>query len=848
MTVSRHALRLLTILFVVYASLVGGIAEHIPIMKIVHQVGVTVLLGMWLALLWRRRRPFPATPFDWPLWLAGVGWLVTAVASRDPRVSLEFTWPIFVHILLLYLFVDLMRRGRARWLLEGLFFASAMVVLVSLIEVISWYFGLQLFPQLHFEESWPALFGLSLPPQIRPIILALGHKNAIGAHCVLMIPIALGWASAASRRDLRWALRILAAGLAGTLVLSQSRGAYLGLVTIVGLSALFGLLRPEVRQRFPASVRAALSPAALLALTVLVGILAIVFVFWFTLERATPEGDDIARLDMWMSAIEMFQERPLLGVGTYQYGSLRLEYPHWDGSPGMISLRTAHNVVLNVAAEGGIVLLTLLTWLAVRFGRVWWVAWRGAAPRGRHELEGILIALVAFGAHNMVDTFLATQLLLPVLIMVAYVAYRYPPQAQDRRVSLPLGLRRRMPVIVAASLLVAQGVFVPLHGGALAHQQALALLSAGKLDEALESARAAQQADPWLRVYQLQEANILGRLAYEDPAGYLPAAIAAHERGLALTPSWHLGWHNLAALYAQAGRYEDAIQAERTAIAWYPMPPGYHLKLGEYYESVRRMDEARQAYYEALRLHPPLAGSAFWSDPGRPLRPAILAGAVTFFSDRPELALDLAMYAGDRERAILLARDNGSPELWMRADFLLPQAEDARCEACYFLAVKYARRPDVRRYLLQAERLLQDSSYVSPDGLTAGQAAGAAWFLSDGTAPWAWYVRARLAEREGASEEEVDALLARSTQLTSNDDHLWFARTVYGVSAALEALPQARTPVQSPLDYQPWLELAQREEQRGNWDAARLIYERIIDHDPYAWPVMALLEALPTVE
>ena len=846
MTASRHALRLLTILFIVYASLVVGIAEHIPIMKIVHQVGVTVLLGLWLALLWRRRRPFPATPFDWPLWLAGVGWLVAAVASRDPRVSLEFTWPIFVHILLLYLFVDLMHQGRARWLLEGLFFASAMVVLVSLIELISWYFGLQLFPQLHFEESWPSLFGLSLPPQIRPIILALGHKNAIGAHCVLMIPVALGWASAAGRRDVRWALRILAAGLAGTLVLSQSRGAYLGLATIVGLSALFWLLRPKVRERFPTPVRVALSPAALLAVMTLVGILGIVFVFWFTLERATPSGDDISRLDMWMSAIEMFQERPLLGVGPYQYGALRLEYPHWGGSPGLISLRTAHNVVLNIVAEGGIVLLTLLTWLAVRFGRAWWAAWQGAAPRSRHELEGILIALVAFGVHNMVDTFLATQLLMPVLIMVAYVAYHHPQRAQDNRVSLPLGLRRRMPLIVVALLLVVQGAFVPLHRGALAHQRALALLSAERLGEALEREREAQKADPWLDVYQLQEANILGRLAYEDPAGYLSAAIAAHERSLTLMPPWHLGWHNLAALYAQAGRYEDAIRAEQTAIAWYPMPAGYHFKLGEYYESVGRTDEARAAYYEALRLHPPLAASDFWSDPDRPLRHIILTDAVTFFADRPGLALDLTMYVGDREGAIMLARDNASPALQMRMDFLLPEAEGARCEACYFLAVRYAG--DVRRYLLQAERLLQDPGYVSPDGLTAGQAAGAAWFLSDGTAPWAWYVRARLAEREGASEEEVDALLARSTHLTSNDDHLWFARTVYGVSAALEALPQARTPVQSPLDYQPWLELAHREDQRGNRDAARLIYERILDHDPYAWPVRALLEALPASE
>ena len=100
--------RFVVVFFIVYASLFGGIAEHIPIMKLIHQGGVTILLVVWLAHRWRTRRPFPSTPFDWPVWLAGVGWLAAAIASRDPRVSLEFTWPIFVHILLIYLFVDLM--------------------------------------------------------------------------------------------------------------------------------------------------------------------------------------------------------------------------------------------------------------------------------------------------------------------------------------------------------------------------------------------------------------------------------------------------------------------------------------------------------------------------------------------------------------------------------------------------------------------------------------------------------------------------------------------------------------------------------------------------------------------
>ena len=109
----RRALRFFVVLSIVYASFFGGVVEHIPLMSIIAQVGATLVLVIWLLVLGRERRPFPATPFDGPLLALGVIWTASALASRDPRVSLVSAWRIWVHILFFYVLVDLMRREQA---------------------------------------------------------------------------------------------------------------------------------------------------------------------------------------------------------------------------------------------------------------------------------------------------------------------------------------------------------------------------------------------------------------------------------------------------------------------------------------------------------------------------------------------------------------------------------------------------------------------------------------------------------------------------------------------------------------------------------------------------------------
>jgi tetratricopeptide (TPR) repeat protein len=838
--------RLCIILLIVYVAMFSSRYMVAVGFKIVHQVGATILLGAWLVHLLKERRPIPASPFDRLLWLIPASATLSAVLSADRRVSLEWAWFSLAGVIFFYFFLDLMRTGKSRWVFEGLFFAAACVVLVSALELTAWYWGLALSPQLDFQQGWPQVFGLSIPPQIRPIELAIGHKNGVAAFAVLTFPLVIAWSNSAERRDLRWALRVVAMSLGIVLIFAQSRGGYSALAAVLGMSLFFYLLREDVRGRFPPRVARLLAPRVLVGMLLGGAFVFLLAVYWLTLGGGLADIDDLSRLDLWLSAIGMLRDHPFFGVGTFQFGVTRLEYLNWDGSWGYVPLNEAHNLYLQVLAELGAAGFALLACLVAAFARVWWSVWRPAIPPVKRRLEGVAITCVGFAVFGISAGMVSSSLLIVMTIAGAYTAHLYA--AQTGSVPGKTRMRARRPILgLLLLLLMAQTGFVPLHIGSLTHSYAITLLEVGRAPDALDAIRAAQRADPWQRVYQLQEANTLGYLAAQDPAQYLHDALTTYEEALSRVPVWATGWHDLAALYAQAGRYEDAIRAEHEAIALHPVVSGYHFKLGQYYERMGRYDDMRLAYYEALRLQPSLALSDFWTDPAYPDRRRIPPAAAMDSLDKPEAALDIALYSNDLEMADRLAAaippERMSAGFQARLDLLASFGSENPCLTCYYLFVEYEKRGAARDYLVEAERLLHDEG-ERPGNLTAEEAARAALFLSSGELRWGWYILARWMEDTAANSAEIEDLLKKSNELSLNIYGGYFSMTAFGTYSPLATLPQAQTPSASPLNYRPWVELAQRWERSGRPDDARSIYAEVLRYDPDARSIRERLDAL----
>ena len=101
----------------------------------------------------------------------------------------------------------------------------------------------------------------------------------------------------------------------------------------------------------------------------------------------------------------------------------------------------------------------------------------------------------------------------------------------------------------------------------------------------------ARSLDPSLRLYDLQEAYVLGLQADENPSEYLDAAIAAYEQILQDDPNFDVGRANLAALYAQQGSYQQAIEQVEYAL---DIRPGHQFLLAESGPNIRRRSAGKK--------------------------------------------------------------------------------------------------------------------------------------------------------------------------------------------------------------------------------------------------------------
>lgn len=180
------------------------------------------------------------------------------------------------------------------------------------------------------------------------------NPNDLAAITLLMVGMALAVATAKDLdHRLRWALRLYIPILLLIIVLTQSRGVFIGLLVAFG-PALF----KQARQR------PALALTAVLAFAVLIPAAS-----WHrfenmskltsveTLSEADPYGSALQRFEILKVGWQIFESNPVLGVGIGCYNEANGRFaPH-------LGKKDAHNTYLGLAAETG--LPGLLLWLGL---------------------------------------------------------------------------------------------------------------------------------------------------------------------------------------------------------------------------------------------------------------------------------------------------------------------------------------------------------------------------------------------------------------------------------------------------------------------------------------------------
>lgn len=799
--------RYLMLLLAIYFVFIGGSSRYITLyqVRVMHHIVVTGILGLWLIQRIRKHKGIPTTSINYPLYaLIGV-WFISATFSLDPRMALEHIWFPFTYIILFFIVVDYFQRGRGKVIMETFFFVSLIVVFLTGLELASWYFGWGIIPGTSI--GWVDV-DMLIPPFLPKIALAMGISTLVAGFTVPAIFISATWAMTVRHKSHRWILWIITSLLFLTLVLTFSRG---GLLAFLGGLAVFFILRGIQHPTLTSRVSTKLigGVGGIIALSLMLGFVGL------TLPYAIGRSDQ-GRLDMWQSAVEMTVDHPITGVGPGLFGRAYREYR--DPIVGRDKLAAAHNAYLNLSSELGILGLLVGGWLGYSVLRGSWQTWKQAKGRHQHlRVEGLVAALSGLAVHSTVDVFTITPINLLAIIIVAYLITGH------RSILDPLPEGQHKPTYVLL-------VITLLFGGLLINwdrAQGFFQSSFGKpYAEALELTRQAQAIDPFLNLYHLHEAFLLGQSA-NDPDEF-DAAITAYENVLQLEPTWDTGWINLAWLEIQRGNVDIALDYLQHASDIYPQNSASFA-----YAHIAEINDATDddaiiaAYNRAHQLttvQPPLA-SVWWRTP-------LATQSSEAYLERTSLELKYRIARVYRPELVpeLIPEDpETAQEWWVVGQVALENNNRVDAEHAFSNAINLT--PSNGDYYVARAQSRLDQPELALKDLNLATLYGTTYEFPN-------TIRALLAN------DDETALSLKANALPIQSQTQEFAGVLYTRPAVFDVPREMRSPGLGERVLQPWYEVANTFVEEGNIEGAVRSYTFILENAPYEQRAQAQLNQL----
>ena len=369
-----------------------------------------------------------------PLLVIAAG-VAATLAADFPRVAWRDLRTVIVEPALLFLVLLSVMRDRAD--------AQRLGVALVLGAVVSAVVALALIPT-------GAVVTDAGPPRLRGLF---GSPNNLALILERALPVTVGLAlAAASRPRVRAAAWTAAALVLAVLVLTFSRGAWIGALAglAVALTPIWrrSAIRHSREGGNPVPVLQRLRAAApLLAASLLAAALLAAIV--------TTGGDNLARLLrpsdaataarplLWDSAWRMIADNPVLGIGPDNF---LYHYPDYIRPEAWAepNISHAHNIALDTWLTLGIPGLVVLVGVLAAYARTWRAALRRSTRGSRAFVYGLGGAMLATLVHGIVDS----SLYLPELaatfwvvvaatVMLAASPGVSPSEARNVKVSSP---------------------------------------------------------------------------------------------------------------------------------------------------------------------------------------------------------------------------------------------------------------------------------------------------------------------------------------------------------------------------------------------------------------------------
>ncbi|MFC1935226.1 O-antigen ligase family protein [Chloroflexota bacterium] len=297
--------------------------------------------------LWTRREGLVRTRLDIPISIFLLGSLISLFYSPDISLSARVLFAgTFIPILSYYIIVN------------GLRTEKELILVVSVI--LFSFFLMGSYSLLLFQRDTPTVELLSGEERLTHFFLNPGLFTVM-LSLALPIPLRLAASSAVPLR-VRFAAGLLFTILLASVAFTYVRGAWVGLAVSVGVLLLFS---SEVRRLF-----LRVSPLLLVAILIWGGVLSqILWARTESLEVFFQSGSWTERVVFWESAWQMIIHNPLTGVGPGMFGVYYPEYEVTYLAFAQTTGANAHNLLLNVWAETGLLAALGLTGFLV--GSLW---------------------------------------------------------------------------------------------------------------------------------------------------------------------------------------------------------------------------------------------------------------------------------------------------------------------------------------------------------------------------------------------------------------------------------------------------------------------------------------------
>ncbi len=599
-----------------YLILEGGVSNGI-VSFVLNQATfwlVATVGAAWLGWRLWRRRTFPATPLDlaWVLMLGS--YLVATFFSTDPRRSaIEFSQLLLI-VLAFYILVDLLRAGWPGELLEKIVILTTILpVLLSLIQLGMWYSG------------WITANGWShpIPSTTFRVSAFIANPNYSAAYFNVLLPIGVIRAFREKSRGKRagwigWTMLALF-----LIFMTSSRGGWLGTIGVFFSLAVVGGI--EYRKELLCWWKGTRFRGVLIGIGVVVilGIIGLTLAFFAWQTRSTTSAGSglsiLARRTIWIAALDTIRAHPLIGNGPFTYGT---EWIRHNSTPPSAIMATAHNHLLNVAAEAGIAGVAALGFMLLMVGRMFARRWKSAMRPERLTLTGILASFAGLAIHSQFDT----PVFLPAIGLLVVSLLAIPASAEIRQIT-PIKTKIYSYSLVLVSLLSIAGLGWSLWGYSAAIRGVEAS-TRGDWASTAQNYDTAAQRDPSLAFNWFQAGFAHGRLGLNPDGSMadqneLDLSIASYARGIQIEPLYAVNWINYAVVQWAAGDRVSALNSAQKAVERAPRLPVLRLTYGRMLETTGDIERAGEAYRQALAQNPGWVHSYFFR--ATPLRREIAA-------------------------------------------------------------------------------------------------------------------------------------------------------------------------------------------------------------------------------